>query len=49
MVMLKQIEAIDEDDDYLKLAQFLDPRVSYLVNSLDEINRLLDRAKTYLT
>ena len=48
---LAQIEEefeVDEDDDYLRLAQLLDPRVSYRVNSLEEINRLLDRAKTYL-
>ena len=36
------------DDDYLRLAQLLDPRVSYRVNSINEINRLLDRAKSYL-
>jgi len=28
--------------------QFLDPKVSYRVISLDEINRLLDRVKTFL-
>ena len=32
----------------LRLVQLLDPRVSYRVNSLNEIKRLLDRAKTYL-
>ena len=32
----------------MRFAQLLDPRVSYRVNSLGEINRLLDRAKTYL-
>ena len=44
---LAQIEEefeADENDDYLRLAQLLDPRVSYRVKSLDEINRLLDRA-----
>jgi len=48
---LAQIEEefqFDAEDDYLRLAQLLDPRVSYRVNSLEEINRLLDRAKTYL-
>jgi hypothetical protein len=48
---LAQIEEefiFDVDDDYLRLAQLLDPRVSYRVDSIDEINRLLDRAKTYL-
>ena len=38
---------VDEDDDYLRLKRLLDPRVSYRINYLDEINRLLDRAKTY--
>jgi len=45
---LAQIEEEFRADDYLRLAQLLDPRVSYRVNSLDEINRLLGRAKTYL-
>jgi len=48
---LAQIEEefeVGEDDDYLHLGQLLDPRASYRVNSLDEINRLFDRAITYL-
>jgi hypothetical protein len=39
----------DENDYYLRLAQLLDPGVSYRVKSLDEINKLLDRAKTKIT
>ena len=49
--ILAQIEEqfeVDEADDYLHLVQFLDPKVSYRVISLDEINRLLDRVKTFL-
>ena len=47
---LAQIEEefeADENDDYLPLAQLLDPIVSYRVKYLEEINTLLDHAKTY--